>query len=181
MHNEPLRADRDRHGIEEALYFLTRELGAIRETWLAEQAWRRQHADFATKSDLRSLEHKVNIMAATQKELVADLQLVNARQIKTAGEIATLSKGSDVLAVRVKELEDIVAAGGEVTQELIDAVASVKTQAQVVDDLIPDVVPGPVIIPPTDPLEPLSAAQRRTRTAAAASAPATKMEPTVYK
>lgn len=84
-------------------------------------------------------------MASTQKELIADLALVNEKQLKTAGEIATLSAGSDALAARVKELEAVVANGGEVTQELIDAVAAVKNQAQIVDDLIPDVVPVPPV------------------------------------
>ena len=81
---------------------------------------------------------------ATQAELVADLKAVNAQQVKTLGEIQTLQKSSDALAAKIVELEAVIAQGGVVTQTLIDAVAAVKAQAQIVDDQIPDVVPVPV-------------------------------------
>ena len=76
---------------------------------------------------------------ATQAELAADLKAVLAKQQKTADEIKALQAGQDVLTAKIVELQALVDAGGTVSQELIDAVAAVKAQAQVVDDLIPDV------------------------------------------
>lgn len=78
---------------------------------------------------------------ATQSELAADLKAVLAQQQKTAGEITAVQKSVDDLKAQIVVLEGQINAGGTVTQELIDAVAAVKTQAQVVDDLIPDVPP----------------------------------------
>lgn len=79
---------------------------------------------------------------ATQAELAADLELVLAQQVKTAGEVAAVQESVTDLQAQVEELEALIegGAGGEVSQELIDAVAAVKAQAQIVDDLIPDVV-----------------------------------------
>lgn len=92
---------------------------------------------------LQRIEQKVDLIMATQAELSADLRAVNAQQLKTAGEIAALQAGQDVLTAKIVELQAIIDAGGTgVTQELIDAVAAVKSQAQIVDDLIPD-VPAP--------------------------------------
>lgn len=95
------------------------------------------------KSILERVENKIDTIMATQSELSADLRAVNAQQLKTAGEIAALQAGQDVLTAKIVELQAIIDAGGTgVTQELIDAVAAVKSQAQIVDDLIPD-VPAP--------------------------------------
>lgn len=93
---------------------------------------------------LRRIERKVDQIMATQKEMADDLKLVHAQQVKTAGEIALLQEAQNVAITKIAELEALIAAGGTVTQELVDAVAAVKTQAQIVDDLIPDVVPPPV-------------------------------------
>ncbi len=85
------------------------------------------------------------IIMATATELTADLKLVLAQQQKTVTEIQTLQSSVDTLNVKIVELEAIIAAGGEgITQELTDAVAEVKAQAQVVDDQIPD---APVPLP----------------------------------
>ena len=96
------------------------------------------------RHQFHSLNSKLEKIMATQAELVADLKAVNAQQVKTLGEIETLQKSSDALSAKIVELEAVIAAGGTVTQELIDAVAAVKAQAQIVDDQIPDVVPVPI-------------------------------------
>lgn len=83
---------------------------------------------------------------ATQKELTDDLKLVVEQQKKTHAEIITLQGGVDELKTKIAELQAIIDAGGTggtVTQELIDAVAEVKAQAQIVDDAIPDVPTPP--------------------------------------
>lgn len=99
---------------------------------------------------LTQMEHKI---MATQKELAEDLKLVLEKQVKTAGEIADLQTAQNVSLEKITALEEVIAAGVTPSQELVDAVAAVKTQAQIVDDLIPDVgvPPTPVIIPPTNP------------------------------
>lgn len=94
-----------------------------------------------------------NRIMATQAELSADLRAVRAKQEKTAQEIADLQTAQNVAIQKIVQLEEVIAAGTAPSQELVDAVAAVKAQAQIVDDLIPDVgtPPTPVIIPPTEP------------------------------
>jgi len=79
---------------------------------------------------------------ASQAELTADLRAVLAQQKKTSAEIATVQGSVDTLKAKIAELEAIIAAGGEVTPELVTAVADVKAQAQVVDDQLPDSQPA---------------------------------------
>lgn len=98
---------------------------------------------FATKYDLRALD---KLIMATQAELATDLRIVLAQQKKTAGEIAALQLASVILKTKVAELEAALLSGS--SQELADAVAAVKAQAQAIDDQIPDVA---VSEPPTDP------------------------------
>jgi len=84
-------------------------------------------------------------LMATQAELAADLKLVSAQQKKTGDEIKALQASMNVLKDKITDLEEVIANGGGATTELTDAVAEVKAQAQVVDDLIPDpVTPPPV-------------------------------------
>ena len=78
---------------------------------------------------------------ATQKELADSLNAVLAQQKKTAEEIKSVQASVDTLNAKIVQLEAIIAAGGEASQELTDAVAAVKAQAQVVDELIPDLPP----------------------------------------
>ena len=87
---------------------------------------------------IQQLTHKVDHVMASQSEQAQILRDVYAQQQKTAGEIATLQGSVDTLNTRIAELETAVTAGGDASQELIDAVAAVKQQAQVVDDQIPD-------------------------------------------
>lgn len=92
-----------------------------------------------------ALRRKVIQMAKTQAELAQDLRDVLAQQQKTSSEIATLQTSVDALKARIAELET---ASAGASQELIDAVAAVKAQAQIVDDQIPD-APAPAPEPPT--------------------------------
>jgi len=81
---------------------------------------------------------------ATQTQIAADLQTVLAQLKKTSAEIASVQAATDALNVKIAELEAIIASGGEASQELVDAVAAVKAQAQLVDEQIPDLpVPPP--------------------------------------
>lgn len=85
---------------------------------------------------------------ATQAEQAQTLRDVLAQQKKTATEIAGVQAQTETLKEKIDSLQAIIDAGtgtaGEATQELIDAVAAVKAQAQVLDDAIPDAV-----VPPT--------------------------------
>lgn len=96
----------------------------------------------ALEHRLAQIDERLNIMAATQQELAADLRAVLEQQKKTLLEIQTVQAATDVLNEKVKELEDIIANNPEAAAipELVQAVADVKAQAQVVDDGIPDLV-----------------------------------------
>lgn len=93
---------------------------------------------------LHYLETQLENIMATQAELAADLKAVLAQQQKTAGEIAAVQASVDTLKAQIVDLEGQIATGGTVSQELVDAVAAVKAQAQIVDDLIPDAPAPPV-------------------------------------
>lgn len=132
---------KDRNGDERLVHQLSE---AITGLTCAIEKWRDQaEQDNNIQSVLCRLEQKVDNIMATQAELAADLRAVRAQQEKTGGEIATLQGSVDTLNAKIVSLEALLAAGGVVTQELIDAVAAVKEQAQIVDDQIPDVVPPP--------------------------------------
>jgi hypothetical protein len=78
----------------------------------------------ATKSDIERV-----IM--TQNELAAQLTAVTDQITKIGTETAaTLQK--------VKDLEAVIAAGGEVSAEVQTALDALKAQAQLTDDLVPD-------------------------------------------
>jgi chromosome segregation ATPase len=96
-------------------------------------------------AELRNITRRLEAIMATQAELAQTLRDVNTQQRKTIEEIKTLQGSVDQLNAKVAELEQIIANGPEVSQELQDAVAAVKELAQQVDDQIPDVpTPEPV-------------------------------------
>src|SRR5262245_805511 len=76
---------------------------------------------------LRELE---NIMA-TQEELAADLAAVTEQVSKIGTE-------TSLLLVKVNELEDALAAAGGTTPEVDAAMAALKAQVNVVDEMVPD-------------------------------------------
>lgn len=86
--------------------------------------------------------NKLDKIMASQAEQAAILREVEAQQKKTSGEITVLQGSVDTLNAKIVALEEVIAAGGEATQELTDAVAAVKAQAQVVDEQIPDLPPA---------------------------------------
>lgn len=92
------------------------------------------------ESRLNQLNERLNSLMANQQELAADLRVVLEQQKKTQAEIQAIQAATDVLKEKVKELEDIIASNPEAAAipELVQAVADVKAQAQVVDDEIPD-------------------------------------------
>jgi peptidoglycan hydrolase CwlO-like protein len=102
-----------------------------------------QHPWYWLHQRLHHIEQTLKNIMATQAELAADLKAVLAQQQKTAGEIAAVQASVDTLKAQIVDLEGQIATGGTVSQELVDAVAAVKAQAQIVDDLIPDVATPP--------------------------------------
>lgn len=75
---------------------------------------------------------------ASQAEIVQQLNEARAQLRKVSEE---QSARSDTLLKKIAELEAIIAAGGTIGQDLVDAAAGVKAEAQALDDLIPDAPP----------------------------------------
>lgn len=136
------RKQSDAEKLVAVISLVAHEVCRLREQMEKEFEWRKSHHGLATKQDLREMETRI---MASQAELTADLKAVLVQQQKTSGEIATLQASVDAQTVKIAELEALVAAGGTISQELIDAVAAVKAQAQIIDDQIPDVVPPPPV------------------------------------
>lgn len=83
---------------------------------------------------LHLLHRKVNFIMATQTELAAELRNVTTQIAKIGVETGkTLQK--------VIDLEAALAAGGTTTPEVDAALADLKAQAQLTDDLVPDTTP----------------------------------------
>lgn len=105
------------------------------------------HHTHAAAESVELLRRDINqlreVLMTTQAEQAQILRQVLTQQQKTQGEIATLQGSVDTLNQKIADLESQVAAGGEASQELQDAVAAVKAQAQIVDDQIPDVPTPP--------------------------------------
>lgn len=96
-----------------------------------------------TKEDLNELEHKLNKILMNQAELAAGLRTIQTQVGKVATEQATRF---DSLSAKITELEAIIAAGGDVTEEVTTALDGVKVALQALDDTIPD---APPVEPPT--------------------------------
>lgn|SRR5678815_4612504 len=138
---EPLRSPKDEaenkkpHGKPisdeaEAIDRLRWELKEIFE-------WLKSHSEFVTKSDLENTERKILM---NQAELAAGLKAIQTQVGKVAAEQAAKS---DALIAKVAELEAVIAAGGDVTPEVTEALDGVKTAVQALDDVIPDAPPTP--------------------------------------
>jgi cell division protein FtsB len=82
---------------------------------------------------------------SSQAEAAATLAAVLEQQKKTAAEIASVQASVDTLNATIATLTDELANATTVSPELQAAVDAVKAQAQIVDDLIPDlpVPPAP--------------------------------------
>lgn len=96
-----------------------------------------------TQIILKRMEEMENKIMATQAELTADLKSVTAQLKKLDGDTKALQTSVDTANAKIVELEALVAAGGTIGQELIDAVAEVKAAVQVVDDNVPEVPTPP--------------------------------------
>lgn len=92
---------------------------------------------------LTILERTVRIMAKTQAELAQDLRDLTAQVSKVNGETQGLQTEVNTLKTKVADLEAALNAGGNASQEVLDAFAGLKTQVQAVDDAVPDVVTPP--------------------------------------
>ena len=85
-------------------------------------------------------ETKLDKILMNQAELAAGLKAIQTQVGKVAAEQAAKS---DALIAKVAELEAIIAAGGDVTPEVTEALEGVKTALQALDDVIPDAPPTP--------------------------------------
>lgn len=89
---------------------------------------------FASVDCLAEINHKLGEIMATQAQLVEDLNAVSAQVAKIGTEsTATLQK--------VTDLEAAIANAGNTTPEVDAAMAALKAQVQVVDDLVKDAAP----------------------------------------
>lgn len=89
----------------------------------------------ASTIDLKEMEQR---MAQTQAEAAAEVRNLTAKINKIGTETATTLQ-------KVKDLEAIIVAGGEVTPELRTALDEAIAAAQTADDLTPDApTPPPV-------------------------------------
>lgn len=76
---------------------------------------------------------KLKTMAERTEQAIAELQAINTRLQKIGNETAAT-------LLKVKELEE-AAANNDTPQEVLDKIAEVKAQAQIVDELTPDAEP----------------------------------------
>ena len=85
---------------------------------------------------LKDIQKELKLIMATNAELKADLDAVSAQVAKIGTETsATLQK--------VTDLENALANAGGTTPEVDAAMAALKAQVQLVDDLVPDAGPAP--------------------------------------
>ncbi len=125
--------------LTDAILELAREMKKGREQRERESEKSKSHSVPATKQDLEEMEKRI---MKTQAELVQVLNAVNEQQKKTVTEIQGVQTEVNTLNDKIIELQKIIEAGGTVSPELEAAVDAVQTQAQVVDDAIPDAPPA---------------------------------------
>ncbi len=91
--------------------------------------WRKSQPEYCNQKRLGKL---IRQIMATQTELVAQVNAAKAQLEKIATETGTLQ-------TKIAELQAIIdGMGDEANPELVEAVAALVLQAQVVDDLVPD-------------------------------------------
>ena len=89
------------------------------------------HHGKKTKRLLRALLLQGEKLMGSQEELAAELTAVKETVAKIGDETITL-------LAKIDELTALVEAGSQVSPEVQAALAALKEQAQVVDDLVPD-------------------------------------------
>jgi hypothetical protein len=92
------------------------------------------------KDETCNYTNKLDRIIMNQAELATGLKAIQTQVGKVAAEQAAKS---DALIAKVAELEAIIAAGGDVTPEVTEALEGVKTALQALDDVIPDAPPTP--------------------------------------
>ncbi len=88
------------------------------------------YQDYVARSLLREILKNQGAIMASQQEIADALNGVKSQLAKAAAEIVS----------KIADLEAAVAAGGNSTQEVDDAVAGLKVAAQGLDDVVPDAV-----------------------------------------
>lgn len=92
------------------------------------------HSDRETKEYLHLIISKLNKMAEKTDKALADLQAIQTQLQKIGNETA-------VTLQKVADLEAAANGDPDTPQSVLDKIAEVKTQAQLVDDLTPDAEP----------------------------------------
>jgi hypothetical protein len=90
------------------------------------------HLDSDLRQAMNSLVTKVDTIMLTQTQLAATLTTLG-------GEIKKIGVETTTLLEKVTALTEAVANAGNTSPEVDAALADVQAQAQVVDDLVPDV------------------------------------------
>ena len=81
-------------------------------------------------SELNLIKLKLKIMGDNTNKALEDLGVIKTQLVKIGTETSTLLD-------KIKALED-AAANADTPQSVLDAIADVKAQAQIVDDEVPD-------------------------------------------
>lgn len=100
----------------------------------------------ATRAILKRMAEMEKQIMITQAELAAGLKALQSQVGKVAKE---QSDRFDALTAKVKELQDLIDAGGTINAEVESAFQEVKTALQSLDDVIPDAPVEPPVEPPT--------------------------------
>lgn len=99
-----------------------------------------------TRARQTAIINRLDTMAENQTELAAEIR--SFKETVKAGTAKVL-KAAQETGDKIKRLEEIIAAGGPITQELKDlaaelnqAGAELTTAAQAADDVVPDALPA---------------------------------------
>lgn len=92
------------------------------------------------KSNLDFINQKLNTILMNDQEAIAKLTEVSNKLTKVGGETTTLLANVKDLK---KALADAQAGDGTVTAALEEAINKVASQAQTVDELVPDITNNP--------------------------------------
>jgi len=91
----------------------------------------------------RIAEMEKKIMS-TQQELTTELRAANAQLRKLITDTGGLQPSVDALKLKISDLEALVAAGGTIGPDLVDAVAETRNLVGAVDDNVPELPSPPV-------------------------------------
>ena len=103
------------------------------------------HQAGATAQELQAINRRLDAIAMDLTQATAELTALVAQVTKIGDETTTLLQ-------KIADLEASIGAGVVTTPEFDAALAALKTQASVVDGLVPDEPPAPA--PPAPPRPP---------------------------